>query len=491
MHREIWIVIATLMIVVSGAGALEDDSWSDAGDWDGDDWSGGGATGATGAWDGGDEWVAEGWGDVPASDSPAGFSTASVDVYGYVESTFVTRLSDGDGEDPLWGSHLRTRLKTAFQPQDEITARLELSHDIRNGVSNELVLIDYLGLNPSPEYQSTDPNDDYIGTLTVDHAYATINLGFLDLAIGKQPIAWGSAYLFNPTNHVGTGVSLEGRNAETPGTPAVAPTLYLGPAWAVGGYVALQPTGAEGWALSNSADADNLPFGIRLRGYIGPFDVTLSAAKEVRYVGAPGGYLIADIPAPVAYERYRHGYYGGFDSIGSIGDVGVYSEIALAAPQDGNAIDLGANWDVEESLTSTFGVEYTFSDGWSGGGLQVKAEYTHLGSGESRPSQYDPLTILQGSADTIAEDYLFLYASRTCCTFLEVTIAGLTNLNDGSVLLAPEAVYSFHDNFEATIGVTIPIGKKRTEYAGPFDDNGIAGIDLVDPEILVGFKASF
>lgn len=449
---------------------------------------------------------AEGWGEwgsseggsmdewsQPPRDDGMGSDLAvnSTEVYGYVESTGTFRLEDDADKESQWGSQLRTRLKAEFEPQGEITARLELVYDYKTGITNEQVLGNYLGLDPVPGYQSGDPNDDYKGTLDVDHAYATVNLAFLDLTLGKQPIAWGSGYVFNPTDHVNTGASLEGREAETPGTVSLVPTVYISPNWALGGYVALEQRGTEGWALQGSSDAANLPYGARLRGYVGTFDVTLSFAKEVRYLGAPGGYVPDGSANYVPLENYARQRYLGFDTIGAVGDFGLYAEISLALPQDGNDVDFGEEWDVEESALATVGVEYTFSDGWSDGGLTLKAEYTHIGTGESSKSKYDPSSILAGSSITMGEDYLFLYGSQTYFNFLEVTLAALTNLNDGSVLLVPEATYSFHDNFESTLAVALPVGGDNTEYAGPVADGGVAGFDLIDPEVSLSFKASF
>jgi hypothetical protein len=434
------------------------------------------------------------------SDTGGGFSRDSFSAYGYIETTATARVDEKAQAEPQLGAGTRARLKTEWTPQPEITARVETVYDYRTGIANETVLASALGLNSAPAYQAQDPNDDYLSAFEVDHAWASVNLERMDLSLGKLPIAWGSGYVFNPTDHLNAAGSLEGRDAETPGTVAFVPTVYLGGQWALGGYMAFEQKGVGASALEGSAEPENLPYGLRLRGYAAGFDLSVTVAKEVRYTGAPGGYASDETGNPVPAKSYERRHFLGLDAVGTVGNVGVYAETSLTAPQEGNDVDFSAGYDPDEALAAAVGLEYTFSDGWSGDGLSVKAEYAHLGSGAERTTDYEVERLLDGSAITLAEDYLFLFASRTCIDFLELTLSSLVNLNDASALLIPEASYSFLDNFEGSVSVSLPFGKKGTEFDGRIEnatppaqmtESARPSLDLYEPEVSLSIKASF
>jgi hypothetical protein len=480
-------VLLAAPLILSMPTIAAEESGGSFGDW-GEEATAGPGDGEKGggkSWNGGDTGSDGRW-------SAGGFDGNDLSLYGYVETSLNSRIDDDGKKAPAFGAASRTRVKAEWTPSDVLTARLEAVHRFRTGVANETVMAGRLGLS-APGMQATDANDDYLSSMELDHAWASVSLNRLDLWLGTFPIAWGSAYVFNPTDHVNAAGSLEGRDAETPGTAALAPTLYLGE-WALGGYLALQQKGAEPFALQGSTKPENLPFAVRLRGYVAGFDVTLSAAKEVRYTGAPGGALPTEGDASADWapaERYRRHHYVGFDTIGSLGDLGLYTEAALELPQDGNEIDFTADHTFEEALEAAVGLEYTFADGWSGGGLSLKAEYAHLGGGATDSAHYDFRPVIEGSAITVAEDYLFLYASRTYLDFWVVTLSSLLNLNDGSLILAPETSYAFDENFEGRLEFLVPLGPNDSEFDGTVDQANLPSFDLFEPEITLSFKASF
>ncbi|WP_319561087.1 hypothetical protein [Marispirochaeta sp.] len=440
-----------------------------------------------------DDW-SSGWSDAVESESAAvggehgdssAFAGTAAALYGYVETIGVTQFPSGDS--PAVGSSTRARLKGEWHPEERITARVEMLYEQQLGIANGLVGLNSAGINPQPEIQAENQQDDFTQSFTVDHVYAIVNLDRVDVSLGRMPIAWGVGYVFNPTDRVNTAGSLQGSEEETPGTGAVSLAFHFPFAWSLESYLAFEPGGTGGAALVEMSQADNLPFGVRLRGNVLGFDLSLSALRGVWYSGEAGGYDISVDPA-VAAEKWEVDYRLGADAIGNIGPLGAYVEAALALPQTGNEIDFGATRDsaysLERALDTVVGLEYiTRND------VSFKVEYAHLGGGAAHKDSYDPSRVLSGRAITMGRDYLFLYASGIVAEFWELTFGTLGNLRDGSVVLTHEVIYDIRDNMELTASATVPFGKRGSEYDGRV--SALDGVDLYATEVNLGVRVSF
>lgn len=425
-------------------------------------------TGAVSGYSQDDNW-SEDWGSEDTETWETGFA-----VYGYIEDSITIRF-------PGIGNSLTGRLKSEWNPVEEITVYLEGMYENLTGISNTDVLLTRLGLNPCPGEQTSDSNDNYRSSFTLDHFWGAVNFGAADLSFGKLPVAWGSGYLFNPTDKLNTGTGLGTGREETPGTIAVVPAFYLGP-FAFGGYLSFDQKGSSTFALPGSADAKNLPFGVRIRVYAAGFDFAAGFIKEVRYTGSPGGYMPDGSGGLVPDEHYRHTYWAAADVSGMIGPVGVYGEAALAMPQSGNLIEF------EEMLEAAVGFNYTFPPNL--GGITVRLEYAHLGMGEAEKSDYTVSSLVTGSS-FLGEDYLLINAGRIFGRLLDISVSSLLNLNDMSLLILPEFSYPVFQNLTLSLTGILPLGVRGSEFDGRIGGVLFPDLDLFVPEITLKAKVSF
>lgn len=452
------------------------------GEW-GSSWDDGGETGGNGVPVQFDESGTSGGGAGSAGgvgSAGTGFGERA-GLYGYVESRAVVSL-DGDAMES--GFSIRLRLKGEWNSSDVITARMEMVYSEDVGALNSLSRAIDLGIYPAVALQAENPQDSFLGKFEVDQAWGVVNLGRFDLSLGKMPIAWGNAWFYNPTDRLGKPAAPESRQAETPGIAAVVPVWYPGGDWALEGTMVFRQRGIENTALTGSMNPGNIPLGLRVKGYAGGFDFAASIMREVWYTGLPGGYDLTVDP-PEAAEEWERSWYLGFDTIGQIGPFGLYIETSLAAPGEEKEIDFSGPWKPAQNLDLSAGIEYA-SGPWS-----LKGEYMHYSDGESSMDDYRPDLLLAGRAYFLARNYLFLYVSRTVGDFLEISSAGIVNLDDRSAVLSVEGDYPFLDNFEGTISFSLPFGPGGSEYRGEFDPGTGEPMDFMVPEVSLALKLSF
>lgn len=390
------------------------------------------------------------------------FSPVSSTLFGYVETSGSLIFDDGA---VLSGFSTVFRLKGEWRGSSPVSARMELVYRELTGGTNTLSLLNEWGMNPAPGIQAENPQDSFLEQVEIDHAWANAALGLFDISLGKMPLAWGNAWLYNPTDRLGAAASLTGRGAETGGTTALVPVFYPGGNMALEGTLVLKQRGLEGKALTGSLDPKNIPFGLRLKGYAAGFDVSLSVIREVWYTGLPGGYDLSVEP-PVEGESWDRRWFLGADAIGQVGPLGLYMEGTLG---------LDSEDDFSRVLDLAAGVEL------NPGKFSLKAEYIRCSTGAADPEDYNPGLLFSGRSFFLARNYLFLYASRTFGDYLEITTAGILNLDDRSAMITAEAVYPFFNDFELNVSGTLPFGGRGTEY----------GLDYMNPELSLGLKASF
>ncbi len=280
-------------------------------------------------------------------------------------------------------------------------------------------------------YSTFYPSDKVI----LDRALVKAYFKYFDLFIGRQMIAWGTGYAFNPTDVWNSKSPLD------PDAPKVGVTaLRL--------EIPLGSLSRISIVASPGRNIDNSSGGIRYKTHIAGFDFSFSG---IRLMNADRQIL--GLPAKMIY---------GADLAGQIGEVGVWAEVAL-----NNPIYSGMEYTDFDScyLQADIGVDYTFTNG-----LYAMAEYYFNQSGKKKATDYitvDLINVLVGDMSGLARHYLFAglrYAAVDRFTFSAFT---LSNLVDHSVMLIPSVEYSLSDNISLELGAQIGVGdKEKSEYGG-------------------------
>ena len=353
------------------------------------------------------------------------FYEETFSLYGYVVNFFNVNLYADDWriDDSDYGNILYGRLKGDWDPGDSLSFHAELAY--QGSVGNQNVGLVY------EDYGVAGVDASIYGSVAVDHLWGSVNLGRFDVQFGKLPIAWGTGYFFNPTSRVAAAPFLETVSEETPGTMGFVPSIsLLEGLLAIQGYLAFEDKSHKPVALQEERDWSYLPFGLKIKGILGSFDLSASWIKEVRF--------------DAASTSYDKTHYFGTDFVGAIWNFGVYGEAALKI-WDESQENLSFEYEpFSDLLDFCVGFDYFIPILE----LDTRVEYYHQGSGVSSKSAYDEDKLLNGEQMVLAEDYLLFYLERTFLDYFSISTAGFININDGSLGFVPELSGEPYENLQ-------------------------------------------
>jgi hypothetical protein len=325
------------------------------------------------------------------------------------------------------------------------------------------------------ETQSDYPFNDFIQTVSVDHLWGSVNLGRFDIQFGKLPIAWGTGYFFNPTSRVAAVPFLDTVNEETPGTIGIVPSVsFLEGYLSVSGYVAFQDKSHTALPIAVDGNWANLPFGLKLKGIIGSFDLSGGWMKEVA----------------LTQTGWSRIHFFGADFAGAIWNFGVYGEAALKM-WDESKPELQFEYDRFFDLIDVcIGFDYLVP------GLEIDArvEYYHQGSGVGNQNEYEDNfgKLLSGEQMVLAQDYLLFYFERSFLDYFSASTTGFVNINDGSFVIIPELGGEPFDNFQVNLGAMLFYGPAGSEFDGEYTTGSVyPQFDLTEPAVYLRCKLSF
>ncbi len=257
------------------------------------------------------------------------------------------------------------------------------------------------------------------GTLYGGHrlyrAYAELTLSAVDLRIGRQRIAWGTAMLWNPMDILNPFNPIQLERLERQGIDAALLD------W---DYDALSRVSLV-YARQRSGASAAMRWRSNLRGY----DLSLMAG------------------------RFRGDAVGGFDFAGQLGDVGLRGEFTRTRPEAGRGF-----------TQAVLGADYTF-----GNSLSLNLEVHYNGRGATDTRDYDFARLLRGEILSLARHYVGAYLGYDLTPLLRWDNFLIVNLDDDSLFLAPNLIYSLTDNLEGTLGIQAFHGDPGTEY-GTFEN---------------------
>ena len=201
----------------------------------------------------------------------------------------------------------------------------------------------------------------------LENAFLTAQAGRFRLRVGKQPIRFGSGYLWNPSDPFNV-IDMLDPSYEKQGVTALKMQLHLPHEILLEAYALPDPFTYTTTRLEDSAVA------ARMRAAFGQF---VLAGHWAWMVDTAGVDLLATDPAEYELRSRRH--LVGLEFVGEIGGVGFWLEGAYnRMPRD--------DWDDIEAISkegwfeTLAGVSYTFP-----GGFTTMAEYVYNGRGYNDP----------------------------------------------------------------------------------------------------------
>lgn len=237
------------------------------------------------------------------------------------------------------------------------------------------------------------------------------------VTIGRQRVAWGTGFVWTPTDvlHPLEPAAIE--RDEKRGVDAIQVVLPDGSFGAA--ELVFAPGGRE----------RDHRFAARVRGHVGEYDVT-----------AMGG-------------RFGRAWVVGGDFAGYIANAGFRGEAAVTRTGSGR-------W----TLRATTNVDYTLSESTYG-----FVELHFNGPGEQDVAQYQWGTMAQGDLVNLGRWYA---ASALAWTVNPLTTFSgylVHNLGDGSSLVGPVVTRSLAENLDAGVGYYLFRGRTLSEYGALHD----------------------
>ncbi|NOZ69961.1 MAG: hypothetical protein GXP46_12145 [Deferribacteres bacterium] len=378
-------------------------------------------------------------------------SGEGIETGGFLEMDKHLNISDGVSNGDTYG---RLRFE----------AKSDLSVDVFSLISLEIRYYDFPELNDLPPVDTIE--SDYPVDFLFREAYLEITrlvLDNLDVKIGRQRIAWGTADKFNPTDNLNPDdlTDFLDFGAKTPSL-ALKGDYYLGDYTVTGVWMpvfepALFRRGGIRSLLGRTPDRIDLParnlqngsFALKLSG------VALNLDYSMSYFNG-----FDDIPIEVndsggTKMGYPEMQALGFDFAGEFRSVGLWGEMALFYPEEirsGPEIVLSGN----PYLKYTFGMDYTFRNS-----TYLEIQYVH------------GFTTERGSGNL--HDYLMGTLERkfpnddlklSLAGALEVKEIGRNIKDSYGTGVFPEISYHPADNLKITAGAFLLDGRIGTLFGG-------------------------
>jgi hypothetical protein len=270
-------------------------------------------------------------------------------------------------------------------------------------------------------------------TFTLDRALIKLYFKHVDLYMGRQMIAWGTGYAFNPTD------IWNQKNPLDPSTPKVG-TNALRLEIPMGSLSNLNLLALPGPDIKHSS------VGIRMKTNFAGFDYSLSASR----------FMNADREVLGLPEKL----VGGVDIVGQLFDVGVWFEGAFISQRF-----KGMRYTEFDStyIQTDVGMDYTFDNG-----VYVLLEYFFNGRGEPNPDDYqagDIFLQFLGDMPGLGQNYLITGLKQNFLEKIDATLFVLSNIDEPSAIIMPGADYYFCDEVSLGLKGTIAAGeRKRSEF---------------------------
>lgn len=350
----------------------------------------------------------------------SGVAFADLEILGYYENNLVgavTRTGEALAGDL---NRLRLRIDSRLAPNVNLHLEPEYNFLVKTG---DMPVSGVSGLDE----------------LVWDRAYLKINFPQADLTLGKQRVAWGAGYLWNPTDIFNPFTLSFAVDEEQESEPEAARLeIPLGEASGIDAFI----VSGKKWQETEK--------GIRAITNLGMYDLSVSAVD----LGS-GGFQL------------------GFDTTGELFELGVRSEIALISPAGENRY-----------VKSVWGWNYTFENGWG-----VDMEYFFNGQGKRNKDDYDWDALNDGDISQLGRDYFYFGVNKMLDEITNIRFSLLTNADDLSFVFYPSYTRNIFQDIDLSLEALISTGEKGTEYnpTDAQDPDGFMGSDIVFLKVRYSF----
>ncbi len=255
----------------------------------------------------------------------------------------------------------------------------------------------------------------------LDNAYVSFTAGGLDLRLGRQPISYGTAYLYNPTDLVNLKQTFD-PTYEKPGVDALRIQYFYRGSGNVE-LVAIPGEELENWDLA-----------VRIRERLFHFDTSAL-------------FVIKRDTLTFSAENRRA---VGWTFVGSLLGLGVWGEGAY-------------NWmeSTRDFSSYVLGLDYTLNSG-----LYLMCEYYRDELGEMGKEEYDLfdwMRIMQ-QGGSLGRDRLFIGGNYPFTSLWKGALFSIINLNDHSFALNPWLYWYFREDVEIDLTASLPWGDDASEF---------------------------
>lgn len=259
---------------------------------------------------------------------------------------------------------------------------------------------------------SIEEGEHVVAQQSIFRAFATLYAGRSELTLGRQRIAWGTGFVWNPTDLLNpfnpAAIELE----EKAGVDAVHAVVPIG---VLSRIEAAFAPGRNDLESSFAARVSS-----NWRGY----DWTLMAGD------------------------FRDSQTVGGDFAGYIGGAGFRGELAYTREDGG-----------DDYLRAILNLDYNFANG-----LYFFVEAYYNGQGATDKADYDFTDLLSGRTFNLGRNYMAVSGSKDITPLFRANLYSIINLNDRSSLLGPALTYSLAPNFEFAASVYFFVGPDGSEY---------------------------
>jgi hypothetical protein len=268
----------------------------------------------------------------------------------------------------------------------------------------------------------------------LDRAFFTINTKLVDIYVGRQAIAWGSARVINPTDVLAPFAFNQLDVEDRLGVDAVRVRMPLG----------LMSELDAGYVFGHDFKFENSAFFLRSKFHYLDNDVSLLTVN------------------------FQENLLLGVDLARSIGGAGFWLESAYVLVGSLNADRRNQHQDY---FRSSLGLDYSLRNG-----TYLFIEYHFNQTGASQPEDYlintDKTAYQEGSVYLLGKHYLAPGISYPLTPLFTLSGQALVNLTDPSVFVMPQAEYNLAEDIDLSTGAYLGLGD-NPEYSngygyGPF-----------------------